>query len=195
MDNEQKRRNYLIILISICAVALIGLILVGWVYLRPMFSKNKKAVLNSSNQNINPNNSPSAGSSIKPSTSPAVHNFPNQNSSSGASHGSFTPIVGTIQNIDTASSTINIQTSDGQTKSIVYSSSTRVSKQTNGQMTQLAIPDLTVGEQISVTGDSSQNPITARMIFVGTLTRPSGGQFNHQGRSNWTPPTSTSSNQ
>jgi len=72
------------------------------------------------------------------------------------------PVSGEIISADENSITVKMQ--DGSTKIITYSDSTKVSKTSDG-----SVSDLSVGEQITVMGsESTQGTITAQSIFVGS---------------------------
>jgi len=88
----------------------------------------------------------------------------------GQGRGNFAPPVhGTIKSI--SGSTIVMTADDGSTKNVTTSADTRITEMTNGQRTELALSDLTNGEEISVmnSGTDTTN-LQARMIIIGTFT-------------------------
>lgn len=75
----------------------------------------------------------------------------------------FRPANGEITNID--SDTITLKTSDGSSKLVVYSDSTKVNK-----TTQATKNDLKVGDQVMVIGNQgSDGTLTAESISVGGI--------------------------
>jgi hypothetical protein len=71
------------------------------------------------------------------------------------------PVAGEITKID--DNTITVKTNDGSSKIVIYSSSTKVNKTTEGSKS-----DLTVGEKIMVIGSTgSDGAVTAQTISVG----------------------------
>jgi hypothetical protein len=73
----------------------------------------------------------------------------------------FSPVSGEITSLD--ENTITVKTQDGSSKIIVYSSSTKVNKTSEGSMS-----DLKVGEQIMTIGSTgSDGTVTAESISVG----------------------------
>lgn len=110
-------------------------------------------------------------------------NSPGQNGrfGRGGNRGNFTPLHGTISGV--SDSTIVMKTDDGSSKNITTTSDTRIMKMDNGERSTLALSDLKVGDEINVmTEDSSQNPIAARMIFIGTFSPPANrGQWQGGG--------------
>lgn len=73
------------------------------------------------------------------------------------------PINGEITATD--DKTITIKTQDGNSKIIIYSSSTKVNKSTEGSIT-----DLKVGEQVMVMGnEGTDGTVTAQTINVGNV--------------------------
>jgi len=85
------------------------------------------------------------------------------------------PVSGDIISIDTNS--ITIKTQDGSTKILTYSSSTKVSKTTDG-----SISDLKVGDQVTAQGsESTQGTITTQNIYVGNGMLQGGGDIPPEG--------------
>ena len=84
----------------------------------------------------------------------------------------FPRIHGTISSIN--GSTIVLKADDGNNKNIICSSSTRIIKQENGQMSQLTISDLKMGDEINVMSSATdgQSDIQARAIIVGKFQPP-----------------------
>jgi hypothetical protein len=72
----------------------------------------------------------------------------------------FSPVSGQIVSID--DNTITIKTQDGSSKIIIYSTSTKVNKTTEGSRS-----DLKIGETIMTIGSESSGTITAQSISVG----------------------------
>lgn len=71
------------------------------------------------------------------------------------------PVSGEITSMD--ESTITIKTQDGSSKIVIYSTSTKVNKTSEG-----SISDLKVGEKINAIGsEGSDGTITAQSISVG----------------------------
>lgn len=93
----------------------------------------------------------------------------------GTGRENFTPpITGTVSSI--SNQTIVMKESDGTIKNITCDSSTRISKEDNGQRATLAISDIKTGDTINVmSSDTSGANITAKMIFVGTMSFPTRG--------------------
>lgn len=108
--------------------------------------------------------------------------------------GNFKPLHGTISSINTNSGTIMMKADDGSTKNISISSDTRISKMDNSQRQELAITDLSAGEEINVmASDTTQTDITPRMIVIGTFTPPSRGSYQgNDGLNNNTQPDNSS---
>jgi hypothetical protein len=75
----------------------------------------------------------------------------------------MTPVSGEITKVD--DNTIIIKTSDGGSKIVVYSTSTKVDKTSEGSKS-----DLKVGEKVMVVGSaSSDGTVTAQNISVGNI--------------------------
>jgi hypothetical protein len=70
------------------------------------------------------------------------------------------PVGGEIVSID--NNTITVKTQDGSSKIVIYSTSTKVNKTTEGSKS-----DLKVGETIMAIGSESSGAITAQSISVG----------------------------
>jgi hypothetical protein len=83
------------------------------------------------------------------------------------------PVSGEITSID--DNTITIKTQDGGSKIVIYSTSTKVNKTSEGSKS-----DLKVGEQVMAVGsESSDGTVTAQSISVGNKTfqgMPGGAQ-------------------
>jgi hypothetical protein len=93
----------------------------------------------------------------------------------------FNPVSGQITSLD--KSTITIKTQDGSSKIVVYSSSTKVNKTSEGSMS-----DLKVGDQIMTIGSTaSDGTVTAQSISVGGKIfqggMPNGSQPGQDGKS------------
>jgi hypothetical protein len=89
----------------------------------------------------------------------------------------FSPVSGEITSLD--KNTITVKAKDGSSKIIVYSSSTKVNKTSEGSMS-----DLKVGEQIMTIGlTGSDGTVTAQSISVGNEvpTNMPGGVRSEQG--------------
>ena len=92
----------------------------------------------------------------------------------GQGRGNFTRLHGTIASIN--NQTVVMTADDKSTKNLTVTSTTRISEQQNGQMTQLSLSDLKVGDEINVMGgDTTSANLTPRMIIIGTLSMPQGG--------------------
>lgn len=94
----------------------------------------------------------------------------------------FRPVSGEITSLD--GSTITIKTQDGNSKIIIYSTSTKLNKTSEG-----SVSDLKVGEQVTAIGsESSDGTVTAQSISVGNgmlQGTPGGDQPGQNGQ----PPT------
>lgn len=89
----------------------------------------------------------------------------------GGNRAGIKPVSGTIESI--SGQTIKIKTDNESSKNIICSDETRISEQVDGEMSQLSLSDLMVGDKINVmTEDSSSSDIKARMIMVGEFTPP-----------------------
>lgn len=78
------------------------------------------------------------------------------------------PVNGEIINLD--ENTITIKDRDGSSKIVVYSNSTKISKASEG-----SVSDLKVGEQVTAFGqEGSDGTVTAQTISIG------GGMFQRQ---------------
>jgi hypothetical protein len=151
LKNFKKNGIYIVIAV------LVLIILVGGVYLLVKKTNSKNTQTASNSQNGGQNSFRRGGG-----------NFANR--------GNFKPITGTISSI--SGQTIVLKVSDGTTKNIDCSNA-RISEFSNGSRTQLSMSDLTVNETINVMGDSTQNPIQARMIIVGTMPTFQPGNSNN----------------
>ncbi|MGA2666638.1 MAG: hypothetical protein ABSE91_00930 [Patescibacteria group bacterium] len=131
--------------------------------------------------------------SSKSSNQQASANSGSQSGSSGSrrfggSRDNFKPLHGNITALN--GQTIVMKADDGSTKNIDISSSTRIMEQQNGQMTQLSLSDLKVGDEINVmASDTTSSDITPRMIIIGQFQRPTNfspgsGGFNGSGSTN-----------
>ncbi|MCX6808690.1 MAG: hypothetical protein NTW50_03415 [Candidatus Berkelbacteria bacterium] len=139
---------------------------------------------------------PSIKSTINSPQSASAAVSPDKSSSQNTAHkgqfgqgrGNFQPLHGTIASIN--GQTIVMTTDDKSTKNINCSTTTRISRQDNGQMTQLSISDLKVSDEINVmSSDTTATDITPRMIIIGTFTAPTGGSG---GNGTWQRPNSNS---
>ncbi len=143
------KKNWLYILIIV--VILVGGIYSGIRFLKPANAGSNDQTANASGQNPSGQNGRFAGG-----------------------RGNVKPLTGTISSI--SGMTIVMTASDGSTKNIATTGETRISEMENGSRTTLALTDLTVGETINVMAqDTSADPITPRIIIVGTFSPPSGG--------------------
>jgi hypothetical protein len=97
--------------------------------------------------------------SMKPSKFGQFQNMPARDGNQRRVGG---PVSGEILSIDEKTMTVKMQ--DGSSKIVVYSSSTKVNKNTEG-----SISDLSVGEQVMVMGtETSDGTIIAQILSVGT---------------------------
>jgi hypothetical protein len=155
----KKNLPYIIIV-----VLFFGLVFAGYEILKPKKTSNVQ-VSTQNNQGFGSNGGGNGGAS----------------SGGSGRRGNFTPpTTGTISNIN--GNTITMTASDNSTKTITCSDTTRISENTNGQMTQLSLTDLSNGETINVMGTASGDNITARMIFIGDM--PARGNWRGGGNSN-----------
>jgi hypothetical protein len=79
----------------------------------------------------------------------------------------LSPVGGEIASID--NNTITVKTQDGSSKIIIYSTSTKINKTTEGSKS-----DLKVGETIMAIGSESSGTITAQTISIGNKTIQGG---------------------
>jgi len=91
----------------------------------------------------------------------------------------FIPVNGEITSLD--ESTVTIKTQDGSSKIIIYSTSTKVNKMSEGSKS-----DLKVGEQITAIGsEGSDGTVTAQSISIGNgmfQGMPGGAQPGQNGK-------------
>lgn len=91
-----------------------------------------------------------------------------QNTRTGNNFQGMKPVNGEITSVDSGTITIKIQ--DGSSKIVVYSSSTKINKTSEG-----SVSDLKVGEQVTAFGtEGSDETVTAQNINLG------GGTFRMQ---------------
>lgn len=97
------------------------------------------------------------------------------NQREGSSQRGLRPSSGEITKIDDTS--LTLKTTDGSSKIIIFSDSTRVNKSSEGSMA-----DLKVGESITVMGSEDTNgTITAEILSVGNMFRGPMGEQSESG--------------
>jgi len=149
-------KNYPYIIIAIVLLAIV--IGAGWWLYKSSQAKNSQNTQDQSQDQFGPSGRQWGGGN-------------------GGNRGIFTPLHGTITEIN--GSTIIMKADDGSNKNITITSDTRIMKTENGQRTTLAMSDLKIGDEINVMSqDTSADPVSARMIIIGTFSPPTNrGQW------------------